>query len=95
MEEVTTIYFPNSFTPNGNGQNDYFNVNGINFKSFEVQIFDRHGQLIHLSKNQYNAWDGKDDSGQPVQEGVYAYRILVDESTGKRHTYTGTISLIK
>ncbi|MEO8149717.1 MAG: gliding motility-associated C-terminal domain-containing protein [Bacteroidia bacterium] len=95
IKDEYAFYIPNSFTPNGNGLNDYFSINGINFKSFEVQIYNRHGQLIHHSKNQNNAWDGKDENGQAVQEGVYAYRILVDEPTGKRHTYTGTVSLIR
>ncbi len=69
-----TIYVPNSFTPNGDGRNDYFQAYGENIVEFEMFIFDRWGQLIFHSEEMNLAWGGTYD-GTPVQQDVYVWKI--------------------
>src|SRR5690606_27474392 len=59
-------YFPNAFTPNGDGNNDFFKpvVSGI--KQYDFQIYNRWGELIFTSKQAEIGWDGK-RNGQPSQ----------------------------
>lgn len=89
------FYIPNAFTPNGDDENDFFVMSGINYKQVEVQIFNRYGGIVYQSSNLNHYWDGKDKNGTIVQEGAYAYQIIVTENGGKKHTYTGTVSIIR
>ncbi|RXP62717.1 gliding motility-associated C-terminal domain-containing protein [Lutibacter sp. HS1-25] len=62
-EPVTTqfihFYIPSFFTPNGDGINDFFELNGLElFKTSQVLIFDRFGKLLKSSKNAPFLWDG-------------------------------------
>ncbi len=69
-------FLPNAFTPNNDGQNDYFQFyyNGdVELKIF--QIFNRFGQKIFETNNLNARWDGT-VNGKPADIGVYHYRIL-------------------
>lgn len=53
------LFIPNSFTPDNNEQNNTFQVYHVcDFQSFELQIFNRWGQLIWKSNDPYAKWDG-------------------------------------
>jgi len=70
------LYIPNSFTPNGDGFNEFFSIvnRGCYLTNFSVQIFDRWGAMVYSSKDEKFAWDGTLD-GQILQNGVYIYRL--------------------
>lgn len=72
-----TYYIPNTFTPNGDSINDYFSIigNGISPDHFEMNIFNRWGELIYATKELYAPWNGKTSSGIEVQDGTYVYMI--------------------
>ena len=54
------IYFPNSFTPNNNGLNDTFRpLSGGAMTKYELQIYNRWGQLIFRTTNKNDGWTGK------------------------------------
>ena len=54
------IYIPNSFTPNADGFNDYWKINGMNlFTNATITIFDRYGKLITMLNTKNPYWDGK------------------------------------
>ena len=67
------LFAPNSFTPNGDGINDYYTL--INYTVFSV--YNRMGQLIY----QGSSWDGK-YKNKNVQEGVY---LVVADTFGATH----------
>jgi len=64
---------PNSFTPDGDGVNDFFGPNGYNVATVEMSIFDRWGELIFIGKDAAAFWDGR-TNGTPVQDGVYVWK---------------------
>jgi gliding motility-associated-like protein len=66
------LFWPNAFTPNGDGLNDRFQPAGDQMEEFSIQIFDRWGMLIYQSDNQNNGWDGFVRS-QEASEGVYTW----------------------
>jgi gliding motility-associated-like protein len=70
------VAFPNVFTPNGDGINDYFGLLGDqdpnDFKNYNIQIFNRWGALVYSSNEVSNQWDGTEDKGV-LPEGVYFY----------------------
>lgn len=93
------IYVPNAFTPNGDGLNDIFLPKGFGIKKYELEIFDRWGERIYVSKEIENGWDGKVhkgiDYGKICQEGVYSWQIKLTNVQGQSKTLTGHITLIK
>ena len=92
---VFTIYIPNAFTPDGNGNNDYFSAKGADINEFNMMIFDRWGELIFQSTNIEKGWDGKANNGKEIAEqGVYVYKIAVRDFENRYHDYTGHVTLL-
>ncbi len=72
--EVKGLINPNGFSPNGDGVNDYFKIMGASqIQDNELKVFDINGKLVFKAKNYRNDWDGKDMSGNPLDDGTYYY----------------------
>lgn len=69
---VDPIQVPNVFTPNGDGSNDVFAIKNLPSHT-EVIILNRWGNQVFKASNYQNNWDGKDQSGKTLSEGVYGY----------------------
>ena len=69
------IKIPNTFTPNGDGINDHWNIDGmIAYTNATIDIFDRAGQSIYHSIGYNKAWDGT-YNGKTLPPGTYYYVI--------------------
>ncbi|HVS93136.1 MAG TPA: PKD-like domain-containing protein [Mucilaginibacter sp.] len=69
------VVVPNTFTPNGDGVNDLWNIQGlIAYREAVVDIFDRYGQKVYHSIGYAKPWDGI-YNGKMVPYGVYYYVI--------------------
>jgi gliding motility-associated-like protein len=95
VHEEVAVYYPNSFTPNGDGRNELFQPLGASLEVYELTIWNRWGEMIYIG-NQLMAWNGLiRNSGKPAPEGVYVFRIdLIDDKFEKR-VVTGRVSLIR
>lgn len=93
------IYVPNTFTPNGDGLNDTFQPKGFGIVKYQLQIFDRWGEMIYETKTFENGWDGKVhkgiDYGVICKNDVYVWRITLTNVFGKAHELKGHVTLIK
>jgi gliding motility-associated-like protein len=87
------IYVPNSFTPNNDGLNDTFGVSGEAIQKFDMQIYNRWGDLIFESANASQKWDGT-FKGSKVPEGIYVYKISASGISGKNIKKDGTVTVI-
>jgi gliding motility-associated-like protein len=94
VEEETTIYVPNAFTPNNNGNNDQFFAYGTKVENFQMYVFDRWGNLIFQSNDMTKGWDGT-YKNNPVQEDVYVWKISYSDTRGKKYKLLGHVSLIR
>lgn len=84
------FYIPNSFTPNGDGKNDYFEIiSHDHTDSFTIEILNRFGQKVFEGKS----WDGK-YLNRKCQAGVYGYQILSKQNKNEI-IKTGYLFLIK
>ncbi|MCB9056887.1 MAG: gliding motility-associated C-terminal domain-containing protein [Chitinophagales bacterium] len=88
------VFVPNTFTPNGDGKNDILYVYGNYIASIQLRIFNQWGELIFVSENPGNGWDGT-HSGKPQPVGVYAYILKVVRQDGTIVNKKGSISLIR
>ena len=89
---------PNAFTPNNDGDNDYFlprQLLSLGLTSFKMSIYNRWGQEIYKTSNLLGrGWDGKfNDTPQPV--GVYVYVIDITLRDGQVQHYQGNVTLLK
>jgi gliding motility-associated-like protein len=76
---VTTISYPNYFTPNGDTYNDIWNISGLT-PAFEAKIFifDRYGKLLKQINPYASGWDGK-LNGVEVPSTDYWFKIEYTE----------------
>ena len=76
---VTTISYPNYFTPNGDSYNDTWNISGLTpeFKA-KIFIFDRYGKLLKQINPYAGGWDGK-LNGEEVPSTDYWFKIEYTE----------------
>ncbi len=95
------FYFPNAFSPNGDGVNDYFMIyapKGV-AEITSLQVFDRWGGLqyhgTHLDPGvMENGWNGT-RNGKSAKPGVYLYKAVVQFHDGRLKTLAGGMTLVK
>ena len=97
-DPAVDVKIPNVFTPDNDGINDFFLLQGVTGEcnETEVSIFNRWGQLYFKDNVSYFKWDGKDKSGVEAPEGVY---FIILKTTKKKSNKTiehhGTLTLIR
>ncbi|MEN9700162.1 MAG: hypothetical protein RLZZ301_1360 [Bacteroidota bacterium] len=90
------IEFPNVFTPNGDGDNDYFHLlfyGGL--ATFECTIVNRWGETVRVYDNPAFEWDGKDEKGDDMNEGVYFYIANTVTNAGDAIQKHGLVHLLR
>ena len=98
--DKSQIFVPNSFTPNGDGENDIFYPRGRGvrvIKSF--RIYNRWGQLLFERANidindASNAWDGSFNGGTPRPD-VYVWILDAICETGAPINLKGDVTIIR
>ncbi len=88
------VYTPNAFSPNGDGENDRWQVFSNFVEEIEIIIFDRWGEEIFKSTDLNASWDGT-YQGAALPPDVYGYRISVKCVDGQSYVKTGNISLLR
>ncbi|MBS0028185.1 gliding motility-associated C-terminal domain-containing protein [Chitinophaga sp. 22321] len=95
------VTMPNAFTPNGDGQNDYFYVIGSRDiqKVKNLSVFNRMGNKIFEATNtpandRSYGWDGT-MGGKQVDVGTYVYFTTIEYADGSTQIVKGTILLIR
>jgi gliding motility-associated-like protein len=96
VEEDHLVYIPNSFTPDNDGVNDVFRVEGytIDEDKFSLTIYDRSGDMIFDSFDINVGWDGTDRKGGLARPSVYVYMVSYF-SGGKYFEKNGTVTLLR
>ncbi|MFL5763531.1 MAG: PKD domain-containing protein [Bacteroidia bacterium] len=99
IDPTVVFYAPNAFTPDENGMNEEFRVygDGIDNSTFELRIFNRWGEMIFKSNDIYKGWNGRvnNDGAELVQQDVYVWKANFKDRDGKKHSYLGTVTIVK
>ena len=93
--EPSTLFFPNVFSPNEDGNNDLFSITSTGIKDFECNIFDRWGLKMWTLDNAHSGWDGRTAGGVKVSEGTYFYIIKATGWDGKTYDKQGAFLLVR
>jgi gliding motility-associated-like protein len=92
QDDPDGLLIMNSFSPNGDGINEEWVVKGLEeFLFFELQVFDRGGRRLFLTRDSDDGWDGTHE-GQELPTGTYYYVIKIEDRVQFRK---GFINLIR
>jgi gliding motility-associated-like protein len=98
VEEELLYYVPNTITVNQDGVNDVFLpifTSGYEEETYELTIYNRWGELIFVSTDVNEGWDGS-YLNAIVQQGVYTWKItFVESSNQKKHLDLGHVTVLR
>ena len=90
LTDVSRLFIPSAFTPNGDGMNDDFKItNWEKFKDFKIWIYSRWGEVIFYSSGYETFWNGK-YLEKLVPTGIYLYKIISE----KKEIDSGIITVL-
>lgn len=93
--EPLDIFVPNVFTPNGDGENEQWELTGSGYQRVMVRVFSFANGSLVFSSNDLRPWDGLDRTGQPCPTGNYRYAIELVDSLGHLQTRTDVLTLLR
>ena len=91
------LYVPNAFTPNNDGVNDAFFVEGVEARGYRLEIYNRWGDLLFYSEDPSEPWIGNhqvQDSDHFVPDGIYPWRLRFELRDGPR-LVEGTVAIVR
>jgi len=94
--EDFAFYAPNAFSPNEDGLNDVFLPLMVGVSEYDIEIYDRWGELIFETENLEEPWVGNVKGGDHYAEnGIYIYKVKLNDMLGLGHEFSGHITLIR
>ena len=96
IDDCGEMFVPNAFSPNGrdDAENETLKVYGYCLESMTFQVFNRWGQKVWETTDQSVGWDGT-FHGEPLNTGVFVYRLEGKDFKGKGYSLKGNVSLIR
>lgn len=94
VAEDFQIYVPNAFTPDGDQLNDVFLPIAHGIKLYQLEIYNRWGERLFVTKDLQEGWDGY-YKGELCKGDVYTWKISSSSWSGKQEQKTGTVVLIR
>jgi len=84
--------FPKIFSPNGDGINDFWLwTNTLDYNGCKLVIYNRFGKVVFETISYDNSWNGRSNTGQPLEEEAYYYIVRCD---GKKEM-TGGVRIVR
>ncbi len=92
VENDFKLLINNVITPDGNGQNDRWTIDNIDYyPEATIQIFNRWGETVFETTNYQSDWEGTNDTDQ-LPDGTYYYIITFPDTD---FHYKGSISILR
>jgi gliding motility-associated-like protein len=90
---VYALKYPRFFTPNGDGNNDTWNIDGLGQQHASILIFDRYGKLIKQIRTSADAgWDGTYNN-EPMPSSDYWFKLDYFDRLGNAKEFRAHFSL--
>ena len=95
VEDDFSVYIPNAFTPNWDGDNDLFRPITYGIKELVyMRIFDRWGKMVYETNDITQGWDGRVNGEITAHNSVFSYKVSVKRYNDMVEEYIGMVVLI-
>lgn len=81
-ESSLVLILPNIFTPNGDGKNDFLELDASGITDFSLVVLNERGTVIYQTQDSNFKWDGTQPNGDPIKEGNFVYFVTGKDSDG-------------
>ena len=89
---LSAIWAPNTFTPNGDGENDVWNIRNLDdYPGAVIDIYNRYGTKVFSSVGYSTSWNGR-YGGEDLPVGTYYY--VIDPKNGRK-PISGSITILR
>jgi gliding motility-associated-like protein len=92
--EEGDAFVPNTFTPNGDGQNDVLYARGLKMEEIYFAVYNRWGEKVFDTYDKKVGWDGI-YKGRPADVGVFGWYLKVKCYDGTETFKKGNVTLIR
>lgn len=89
-----SIFIPNAFSPNGDGNNDVLYVRGKMINKMIFRVYDRWGTLLFETTDRLQGWDGT-YKGKKLDPDVYDYYLQATCIDNVESIVKGNVTLLK
>lgn len=93
LDEYCEVEVANIFTPNGDNINEVLTLTNACNTDFHAVIVNRWGTKVFESNDPTDVWDGTNEQGTLVAEGVYFYKVVVTYTEKPDETYSGFVNV--
>ncbi len=95
MPEKSTIVLelPNVFTPNGDGNNDFLQIQAKEVNDFSLVVLDAFGKTVFKTQDPDFKWDGKGFNDELLPVGNYVYFVTGTDEKGKQVSKYSTLTI--
>jgi gliding motility-associated-like protein len=93
---VDELVLPNAFSPNADGENDLYCLEGWEtcVDTFEIFIFNRWGEIVFESRQSNFCWNGI-YKGKYLESNVFVYVLKAKTKEGIEFKKSGNITLLR
>ena len=95
--QFSILAYPKFFTPNGDGENDLWQINGFDrsfYTKSNIYIYNRFGNLLYTIEQNNQGWDGN-FGGKKMPSNTYWFKVVLTDINGYSLEKFGNISLIR
>lgn len=90
------LFLPTAFSPNSDGFNEVFGAKGRFIAEFNLEVYDRWGNVIFESKDLNTGWNGTASDGvTPAPAGNYGFKAYGLDPAGQKFEKVGSVTLIR
>lgn len=96
-DTLASVYIPNAFSPNEDGENDVLNFqikDSYCIKEFEITIYNRWGEKVFETASLSETWDGI-YNGQKLDSQILSYYSKIITATDRQIIRKGNITLVR
>lgn len=94
VNDPSTIFIPDIFSPNDDGTNDILFVRGDGIINLDFSLFNRWGEKVFSTSSIENGWDGN-VRGNKSPSGIYFYQLKARVNNGEEIIRSGDITLVR